>query len=100
MTGSAINSVVKLLTGLGSMLEYDDAAMHDLPCKPLQCDEIWSIASAWPSVRGARSISPTRRSLSTSERKDTGAVDSPPRAVRAAIIQKQRVSRGNKNDTV
>ena len=47
MTGAAINTVVKLLTEIGSAcLDYQDAVMHDLPCKRLQCDEIWSFVYA------------------------------------------------------
>lgn len=43
MTGAAKNTVVKLLADLGSAcLDYQDAAMRDLSCKRLQCDEIWS----------------------------------------------------------
>ncbi len=43
MTGSAVNTVVKLLTEMGSAcLDYQDAVMRDLPCTRLQCDEIWS----------------------------------------------------------
>ena len=43
MTGVAINTVVKLLSDLGSAcLDYQDANMRDLTCKRLQCDEIWS----------------------------------------------------------
>lgn len=47
MTGVAINTVVKLLCELGSAcLDYQDAIMQDLPCKRLQCDEIWSFVYA------------------------------------------------------
>ncbi|MBI2164786.1 MAG: DDE-type integrase/transposase/recombinase [Chloroflexi bacterium] len=43
MTGVAINTVVKLLTDLGTAcLDYQDANMRNLPCKRLQADEIWS----------------------------------------------------------
>ena len=43
MTGTAVNTVVKLLTELGSAcLDYHDEVMHGLQCKRLQCDEIWS----------------------------------------------------------
>jgi IS1 family transposase len=43
MTNSAINTVVKLLIGVGSVsLDYQDEIMRDLPCNRLQCDEIWS----------------------------------------------------------
>jgi IS1 family transposase len=47
MTGVAINTVIKLLTDLGSAcLDYQDVTMHNLPCKTLQCDEIWSFVYA------------------------------------------------------
>jgi hypothetical protein len=43
ITGVAINTVVKLLRDVGAAcLEYQDTVMRDLPCKKLQCDEIWS----------------------------------------------------------
>ena len=47
MTGVAINTVVKLLTELGSAcLDYQDATLRSLPCTELQCDEIWSFVYA------------------------------------------------------
>ncbi len=43
ITDTAINTVVKLLREVGAAcLEYQDKAMHGLPCKHIQCDEIWS----------------------------------------------------------
>ncbi len=43
MTGVAVNTVIKLLTELGSAcLDYQDTHIRNLPCKRLQCDEIWS----------------------------------------------------------
>ena len=43
MTDVAINTVAKLLRDLGSAcLDYQDVVMRDLPCRCLQCDEIWS----------------------------------------------------------
>ena len=43
ITGTAINTVVKLLREVGAAcLDYQDKVMHNLPCKKLQCDEIWS----------------------------------------------------------
>lgn len=43
MAGVAINTVIKLLTDLGTAcLDYQDANMRNLPCKRLQADEIWS----------------------------------------------------------
>ena len=47
ITGTAINTVVKLLKEVGTAcLEYQDKTMHNLPCKRLQCDEIWSFVYA------------------------------------------------------
>lgn len=47
MTGAAKNTVVKLLVDLGTACEkYQDEAMRNLPCKRLQCDEIWSFCYA------------------------------------------------------
>jgi IS1 family transposase len=43
ITGTAVNTVVKLLKEVGAVcLDYQDGVMHNLPCKKLQCDEIWS----------------------------------------------------------
>jgi len=47
MTGAAINTVVNLLIEAGSAsLDFQDSVMRDLPCKRLQCDEIWSFVYA------------------------------------------------------
>ncbi len=47
MTGAAINTIVDLLVRVGSAcLDYQDKAMHNLPCKRIQCDEIWSFCYA------------------------------------------------------
>jgi len=47
MVGVSINTVVKLLGDLGSVcLDYQDQTMHNLHCKRLQCDEIWSFVYA------------------------------------------------------
>ena len=43
LTDTAINSVVKLLIDAGKVCsEYQDKTLQNLPCKHLQCDEIWS----------------------------------------------------------
>jgi IS1 family transposase len=43
MTGIARNTVDKLLCELGvACSEFQDKTLRDLPCKRLQCDEIWS----------------------------------------------------------
>lgn len=42
MTGVAKNTVVKLLAEIGGACEeYQDRAFRNLPCKRIQCDEIW-----------------------------------------------------------
>ncbi len=43
MTGVSKNTISKLLLQLGSACtRYQDATLRNLPCKRLQCDEIWS----------------------------------------------------------
>ena len=47
MTGVAKNTIVKLLVDLGQACsEYQDKALRNLPCKRIQCDEIWSFCYA------------------------------------------------------
>lgn len=47
MTGVAKNTVVKLLAEVGAgCMAYQDEALRNLPCKRLQCDEIWSFCYA------------------------------------------------------
>jgi len=47
ITGVAINTVVKLLRDVGAAcLEYQDKTLRNLPCKNIQCDEIWSFCYA------------------------------------------------------
>jgi len=47
MTGVAKNTIVKLLAQVGQpCLEYQDKALRNLPCKRIQCDEIWSFCYA------------------------------------------------------
>ena len=46
MTGVNRTTVMKLLADLGAACsEYQDKAFVNLPCKRIQCDEIWSFAS-------------------------------------------------------
>jgi IS1 family transposase len=43
LAGVSINTVSKLLTDIGdACTEYQDRTLVDLPCKTIQCDEIWS----------------------------------------------------------
>lgn len=43
MTGVARNTVMSLLVQIGlACAEYQDKALRNLPCKRVQCDEIWS----------------------------------------------------------
>jgi IS1 family transposase len=47
MTGVAKNTVVKLLADVGqACADYQDKTLRDLPCKRIQCDEIWSFCYA------------------------------------------------------
>jgi IS1 family transposase len=47
MTGVAKNTIVKLLSELGiACSKYQNHALRNLPCKRLQCDEIWSFCYA------------------------------------------------------
>ncbi|MBI4285057.1 MAG: IS1 family transposase [Chloroflexi bacterium] len=47
ITNTAVNTVVKLLKDVGAAcLEYQDKTMHNLSCKKLQIDEIWSFCYA------------------------------------------------------
>jgi IS1 family transposase len=43
ITGAAKNTITKLVVDLGEACEsYQDRTLVDLPCKTLQCDEIWN----------------------------------------------------------
>lgn len=47
MLGFSKNTVVKLLVELGdACIAYQDEALRNLPCKRIQCDEIWSFVYA------------------------------------------------------
>lgn len=47
LAGCSINTVTKLLVDVGTACaEYQDAALRNLPCKRVQCDEIWSFCYA------------------------------------------------------
>lgn len=47
MTDTAKNTVVKLLVDIGrACAEYQNENLRNLPCKRLQCDEIWSFCYA------------------------------------------------------
>jgi IS1 family transposase len=47
MTGVAKNTVVKLLAEIGKACEeYQGRTLRNLPCKRVQCDEIWSFVYA------------------------------------------------------
>lgn len=47
MTGYAKNTIVKLLAELGGACsEYMNDHLRDLPCRRVQCDEIWSFCYA------------------------------------------------------
>lgn len=43
----SLNTVTKLLEDTGSAcLDYQDAALRELPCKRVQCDELWGFVGA------------------------------------------------------
>jgi hypothetical protein len=47
MTGVAKNTIVKLLAEVGEACpDYQDKIFKKLPCKNIQCDEIWSFCYA------------------------------------------------------
>jgi IS1 family transposase len=47
ITNTAINTVVKLLKDVGdACAKYQDIHLRNLPCKTIQCDEIWSFCYA------------------------------------------------------
>ena len=47
MTGAAKNTVTKLLVDLGAACAaYQDEVLRDLPCKVVECDEIWAYCYA------------------------------------------------------
>jgi len=47
ITSTAINTVVKLLRNAGdACAKYQDIHLRNLPCKIIQCDEIWSFCYA------------------------------------------------------
>jgi len=47
MTGAAKGTVLKLLADVGKVCsEYQDKALKGLPCKRIECDEIWSFCYA------------------------------------------------------
>lgn len=47
MAGCSINTVTKLLVDVGEACwAYQSKAFHNLPCKRIQCDEIWSFCYA------------------------------------------------------
>jgi IS1 family transposase len=47
MTGAAKKTVLKLLVDIGKVCsEYPDKVFRDLPCKHIQCDEIWAFCYA------------------------------------------------------
>jgi len=47
MVGCSINTVTKLLIDVGTACaDYQDKTLRDLPCKRIQCDEIWNFCYA------------------------------------------------------
>jgi len=47
ITGAAKNTITKLLTDLGAVCAaYQDRVLRDLPCKTIECDEMWGFCYA------------------------------------------------------
>ena len=47
MTGAAKGTVLKLLADLGAACaSYQDRTLRNLPCRRIQCDEVWSFCYA------------------------------------------------------
>jgi hypothetical protein len=47
MTGVAKDTLIKLLAKIGqACAEYQDKTLRNLPCKRIQCDEIWQFCFA------------------------------------------------------
>jgi IS1 family transposase len=47
MTGASKNTVAKLLVDMGAVCsKFQDEVMRDLPCRRIECDEIWSFVYA------------------------------------------------------
>lgn len=47
LTGNSINTVTKLLVDVGQACsEFQNTALRNLPCKRIQCDEIWAFCYA------------------------------------------------------
>ncbi len=47
MTGASKNAIPRLLAAIGSACEaYQNRALRNLPCRKIQCDEIWSFCYA------------------------------------------------------
>ena len=47
ITGAAKGTVTRLLESIGkACMEYQDVVLRNLPCKYIQCDEIWSFCYA------------------------------------------------------
>jgi hypothetical protein len=61
MTGTAKGTVLKLLADIGeACTEYLDRNLRNLPCKRVQCDEIWSFCYAKEKNVPAQSVRPTQ----------------------------------------
>ena len=107
--GRGKNTVTRLLVDLGAACaEYQDRTLRDLPCRTIECDEIWAFcyakqknvpeqckgtpatATCGPGPRSARTRSSCRRGSSASARSmtrrrscTTFAAGSPSRACRS-----------------
>ena len=70
MTGTNRGTILQLLVSLGSACgEYQDRILRNLPCRRIQCDEIWSFVYAKqknvptekPASSGMATCGPGRR---------------------------------------
>ncbi len=72
MTGASRNTVLKLLTDLGTVCSvYQDHALRDLGCQRVQADEIWSFVGA-----KQKNVKPERRAEGWGDTWTWTAIDS------------------------
>lgn len=72
MAGVSINTVMKLLSDLGTVCSvYQDRALRDLDCERVQCDEIWSFVGA-----KQKNVKPERRAEGWGDAWTWTAIDS------------------------
>ena len=83
MTGVAKNTVVKLLADVGSACaSYQHEHLRNLPCKRIQCDEIWSFGTAKQRNVKTRKPHPSR----SGDAWTWTAIDADTKLVRAGLV--------------